>query len=309
MEKSSFDRIIKKNLEAIIGGAAFEYRVPESPKVYDTYYCNQQFNAFKEEMETAYQDAYRSFSDGKGSELSEQTGRYGITPPKMASVTSSSRFCYLALRDGAHALGGAGDVRFEHECRIAGVPGIAPQLDAYIENGGIYVEAKCHEIFDSHKVVLKEKYRHLIYGEGNQFGFQPLPAADSDVDRDTFDVPLSAFGIQKPHSMFDTKQFLCHLLGLASQPGGAKRLVYLFFMPVSDNEETQKAIEGVFSELREEIRCIFGSAPIQSLCRTNHIGLQAVAENSRTMEALSERNMRVLYPVTPYTGTSASRCE
>ena len=309
MEKSTFDYIIKKNLEAAIGSNAFGYKIPGSPKVYDTYYCNQRFDAFKEEMRASYQGAYDSYFYGKGSELSEQTGRYGVTPPKMASVASSSRFCYLALRDGTHALGGAGNVEFEHECRITGISGIAPQLDAYVEDGGIYVEAKCHEIFDSHRIIMKEKYWQLIYGEGNQFGFQPLPAADSDADQKTFDVPLPAFGIQKSHSMFDTKQFLCHLLGIASQPGGTKRLVYLFFMPIPDDEETQKAIEGVFSELREEIRCIFNSAPIQNFCRANHIALQAVAESSRTMEALSEINMRMLYPLTTCVGTSASRCE
>ena len=37
----------------------------------------------------------------QGAELSEKRNRYGtFTPPKIASVASSSRFCYLALKDG-----------------------------------------------------------------------------------------------------------------------------------------------------------------------------------------------------------------
>ena len=92
----------------------------------------------------------------------------------MASVASSSRFAYLALRCGAQAIGGTDHVEFEHECRIQGIRGTAPQLDAYTadENGNpIYVEVKCHEIFDPHKIELKAAYWENIYGEKNAFGF------------------------------------------------------------------------------------------------------------------------------------------
>lgn len=99
----------------------------------------------------------------------------------MASVASSSRFCFLALKDGANAFGGTGEVVFEHECKINGISGIAPQLDAYIPNENM--------------------------------------------------IPLSVFGINKSSSMFNLKQFLCHLSGIESQAGDSKILAYLFFKP------------------------------------------------------------------------------
>ena len=140
MNKNEFDQIIKENLEVTKGEKAFGYMVFENPKVYNVYYSKREFEVFKEEMKSLYPDAYQAFFDGKGSELKEHIGRYGFMPPKMASVASSSRFCYLALRNGAKALGGTGSVIFEHECRIAdlGIYCNAPQLDAYIKNENIF---------------------------------------------------------------------------------------------------------------------------------------------------------------------------
>lgn len=83
----------------------------------------------------------------------------------MASVASSSRFCYLALKDGAEAIGGTGDVVFEKECKIKGVGGTAPQLDAYVASENIFVEAKCHEMFDEKTTVMRESYQEYIIGK------------------------------------------------------------------------------------------------------------------------------------------------
>lgn len=294
MNKTKYDEIIKGNLLKSMGKDVFGYVVSESGKEpYTNYYDNETFQLFIDEMESSYANIYNSYKEGKGSELYEKNGRYGKTPPKMASVASSSRFCYLALRDGADGIGGTGIVKFEHECKINGVSGTAPQLDAYIANENIYVEAKCHEIFDSHKIVMKEKYWNYIYGENKGFGLENIEKNEDD----TFEIPLSAFGIEKSNTMFDIKQFLCHLLGISSQKNttDSATLVYLFFKPKTKDETERMEIEEVFDELQVEINKIFSSTPIQRFIKNNNIELKAVAEYSVVMESLNSENMITLF--------------
>lgn len=284
MKKERFDSIIRENLAARGADNVFGYVVPGTGRTYDAYYTEAAFQSFQDEMERDYPAAFRQYGEGKGSEMKEHAGPYGDLPPKMASVASSSRFCYLALRDGGAALGGGSHVKFEHGCPIKGVAGTAPQLDAYMAEGNIFVEVKCHEIFDAHRVVMKEKYWEHIYGPDNAFGF---PAAEKPAGEE-FQVPLSAFGVQGTSSMFDIKQLLCHLLGIASQSGEPAALVYLFFKPRVEKAEVQAEIAGVFEALQAEIHQIFASAPIRSFCGRHRIQLRAAAEYAAVMEPLRQ---------------------
>lgn len=291
MKKETFDSIIKQNLVNKYGSKQFGYKIAN--KIYENYYTDSVFDDFVKEMKSPkYIKYHTSYDKGKGSELKKQNGRYGEVPPKMASVASSSRFCYLALRDGTDALGVKGTVQFEKGCRIKGIEGTAPQLDAHIPEGNIYIEAKCHEIFDSHTVNLKAKYWELIYGETNEFGFE---VKDNALKGD-FKISLSCFGIQKSNTRFDIKQFLCHLLGIASQKEAdiSATLMYLFFKPKTENIEYQKAIDEVFEDLIGEIELLFTSEPIQKFVEKNNIKLCAVAESAKIMEPLTKSNMIVL---------------
>ena len=291
MTKNEFDSLIRKNLADVIGENNFGYMLS---KKYENYFSQEAFAAFIEEMKSdRYHSAFCSYSTGKGSELREQTGRYGITPPKMASVASSSRFCYLALRDGATGLGGSGIVAFEHECRIQGIDGTAPQLDAFIPNENMYVEAKCHEIFDAHRIVMKNKYWDKLFGIDNAFHLPNSPK----VQAEAFEIGLETFRISKSGTMFDIKQFLCHLMGIASQKEEEKpaKLVYLFFKPKLDSSEEKNEIDKVFSELQNEIAAIFNSPPIRSFTEKNNIQLTAAAEYAKIMESLSSQNMITLF--------------
>lgn len=281
MNKHQFDTIIKENL-ADRGGNQFGYMVGGRAEPYDNYYSKPEFEHFLAEMRsTEYRKFYRCYDDGKGRELQEHKGRYGIHPPKMASVASSSRFCYLALRDHDKRLGG---VEFEKSCPIRDVRGIAPQLDAYIPQEHVYIEAKCHEIFDHHRVILKKKYWDKLYGKDSDFGFPAAAAPDSEE----FEVELAAFGITKPSAMFDIKQLVCHLLGIASAEDQPAALVYLFFKPRSDRYREE--IDEVFCALVEEITAIFNSKPIGTFCQKHQIQLEAVAQYAKTMEPLTNAN-------------------
>lgn len=292
MTKDEFDSLIRKNLVAATGDKCFGYMLA---KKYDNYFSQEAFAAFVEEMKSdPYHRFFISYDAGKGSELKEQTGRYGKTPPKMASVASSSRFCYLALRDGADGLGGSGDVEFEHECRIRGIDGTAPQLDAFIPEENIFVEVKCHEIFDAHRVVMKSKYWDLLFGVDNAFGLPYIPK----VQDEKFEIGLETFNLSKSSTMFDIKQFLCHLMGIASQKetDTPAKLVYLFFKPKLDSADEQRAIDEVFCALQNEIHTIFNSPPIRTFVGKNNIQLRAVAEYAKIMEKLDSHNTIVLFP-------------
>lgn len=215
-------------------------------------------------------------------------------PPKMASVASSSRFCYLALKDGTDALIDSRDitsdeVEFEKECRIFENSSTAPQLDAYIadEKCDVYVEAKCHEIFDSHKVKMRIAY--LEYFEGNEIFSDVL--SNKVVDGDYFYIPLKLFGINDESTKFDTKQLICHLLGIAEQnKGKPAKLVYMFFKPVVDDKDVAGNIEKVFDKLKKEIKAIFDCKLINGFCKANNIELMAIAEESRVMGKLAKEN-------------------
>lgn len=277
IKKAEFDNIIKENLIKKIGQAAFRN------DAYGCYYSDEEFKRFVDEMKSSpYDEIYRSYYCGDGGELVS----HGKKPPKMASVASSSRFCYLALRDGAQGLGGDENVKFEYECRIKGISGTAPQLDAYIPNSNIYVEAKCHEIFDLHRVEMSKQYWKYLRSEENDFGF----AAEEEKE---VIIELSEFGLAKERSMFDVKQFICHLLGIQSKKTDEEpaTLVYLFFKPIANTDEKQRQVDEVFDELQSEIKTIFNSAPIQRFITSKNIYLRAVAECSEVMEALSSENI------------------
>ena len=131
--KETFDNIIKKNLlSSGVSENTFLYSITQKDgktSEYPLYYNKTAFNNFVQEMHTLYPQHHIKYNGnanakqnkgGAGGELIEKPGRYGLTPPKMASVASSSRFCYIALRNGTDALVGnkfisGNNVEFEKE--------------------------------------------------------------------------------------------------------------------------------------------------------------------------------------------------
>ena len=294
MNKTEFDNIIKKNLVEIYGKDKFGYMIGVKP--YSNYYSNEEFQIFKDEMKHTekYCNYFKSYDKGAGSELKEKKGRYGVVPPKMASVASSSRFCYLALRDGADIdyIGG-NKVKFEYECKISGIKARTyPQLDAFIEDSNIFIEAKCHEIFEHHEIKMSTKYQKYL---SQDFGI----AFDGMNEGEEIPIPLSEFGIDGKTSRFDIKQLLCHLIGVSSEKkrlGLDKvRLIYLFFKPKTSDEAINQQIEKIFKDLAEEIEKIFESEHIRKFTSEHNISLDAIAERSEIMESVIKSEMIKLY--------------
>ena len=285
MNKTYFDNIILNNLITETGAESFGYYISETDTSYPVYYNENTFSNFIEEIKSEYPDAYTAYRSGKGSEMLPAAN--GKNPPKMASVASSSRFCYLALRNGAQALGG-GKVVFEFECSIDGIRGTAPQMDAYSADGNIFIEVKCHEIFDAHTVELSHQYYGWLCEHPQGFGLAlPKPAAKEKIQ-----IPCSVFGVEE-NCMFDIKQLLCHLMGISKKQPAT--LTYLFFKPQVTNTADHEQIELIFSKLQSEIKGIFSSKPIANFCKVNQITLRAVAQNAPVMGDLSPSNMIILY--------------
>ena len=129
-----------------------------------------------------------------------------------------------------------------------------------------------------------------MYGENNDFGFE----AKTETDATNFEIPASVFGIDGEKSpMLDIKQFLCHIMGIASSKNEDEEatLVYMFFKPKTDDSVTNSMIEDVFSNLATEVKAVFESKPIQNFTKKNKIKLRAIAEYSEKMEALTKENI------------------
>lgn len=295
MKQKDFDDIIKANLLKHGKHEGKEYKQSDfgyRKGEYENYFEKNFFGNF---IKTNNLPAY------KGDELSEK----GKRPPKMASVGSSSRFCYLALKDWAENK--ENGIEFEKECKIDGICGMAPQLDAYIAKGNIYIEAKCHEIFTPHSIIMSVAYKNMLC---ENFGLQDKDLGKTTVNRkrknpkykkgdnptveEYIKVPVEMlkikpelFKVNKEETMFDIKQFLCHLSGIASSKKGRAKLVYMFFRPLCEDENEQRKIDEVFRELKDEIETVFHENRIKNFCKRHGIDLCAVVQSARVMEALA----------------------
>lgn len=308
LSKDKFDEIIKNNLIES-GVLETDFIMKDKPKsgsgMRDRrfYYTESIFDNFVTEMRTVYPAHYAKFkgngssqnAGGVGGELNTGKTGYVNEPPKMACVASSSRFCYLALRNGVYGVNPllfnreitGQDVEFEKECQISSVS--KPQLDAFVagEECDVFIEAKCHEIFDSHKPTFKRKYVNY-FKKHRLFSDFTFPKAEE------FTLTLELFGFveDKTDTRFDCKQFVSHLLGIANYNKGKKKskLVYLFFKPVVSDGVKAAQVEEVFNELKEEIKTVFTCSEITQFCQKNNIELMAVALNNDVMTKLNVGN-------------------
>lgn len=212
-------------------------------RTYECYMSKERWKEFVKEMKERYPQHYERYEGGKGGELSEKNNR----PPKMASYGSSSRFVYNTLRDVLN-------VEFEKDCPKRFARGCNPQLDAYVEIGGtsIFVEAKCHEIYND-KHLGSKSYEKVYKSVGNGFKYNEETSV------------ISCNGMEIRH--IEAKQLICHLLAIAAgilegrcEPNA--RLVYLIFNPTKDDvavhihDEWKGRVEEVYNRAISELESI-----------------------------------------------------
>lgn len=249
MKDEKFDRIQKaidiairdaQNLEQISG-----YEI--DGRVYNNYMSNE---AFEEELREMKPEIREQFDDAPGGELKQKRGRYGVYPPKMASFGSSSRFIYKMLVDKG--------VSFE--ASLPTFVGHSANLDARKTADEasleIFAEAKCHEIYGSHRNEVNEVYKP-VFDKLQEFFTYTFEPSKKGYVKCSFKV------MEQEILHFDLKQLICHFLGISAGllEGAIKskkiRFVYLIFNPhhIKDRicDKYRKKILDQYDKTIEEI--------------------------------------------------------
>ena len=227
--------------------------------IYFNYLSKNSWKEFKDSMKKVHQ---RQFEDADGEELKEKKGRWGICPPKMASFGSSSRFIYNISKD---------IVGFQFEKLLPTRVGGTANLDGYIMRGDVdvFVEAKCKEIYSSHKPikvsdVYKEIYDKIKTDNGFSYDNNGRPIKDGKTDDKHFKCTFKFDGEEIVH--FDIKQLICHFLAISAniledeKANKNVKFVYLIFNPKDadatcfENEKVSSYKERIFKIYNETIK-------------------------------------------------------
>ena len=292
-------------------------------KRYDRYLSEKVTMLFNTELfDTEIYDAY---VNAQGNEFS--TGKF-------YSVASSSRFVVSSFSEcDEHGkikpITKIGDKKiecldFEHPCPVVfkDTKISEPQLDATfkIDSDQYFIEAKCHEIFDSHKsLYLKEIYKEplgeLILNNMTNEHIKPCSLESGKIDKDTyigkcekgkaFELLTSEdFGVGRNSTHFDFKQFLCHLMGIISfHKTNAEvpiKFYYLFYGYDNNNKTTDKNFDfgKTYCELEKELSAVAEAfAPV---FEANNIEFGYLYNDKfDTLTADKWKDKKVLYPLPP----------
>ena len=234
------------------------YTIKKEKKTYWNYLSNDAWEEFKGKMKKAH---LCQFEDADGGEMKEKKGRYGINPPKMASFGSSSRFLYNISKD----IEG-----FQFEKLLPTRVGHSANLDGYImrDDVDIFVEAKCKEIYSSHKTIKVSNVYEGIYKELHElypkFSFKNngQPKEDNEHVNCTFKFN----GKEIIH--FDIKQLICHFLAISENilenenANKNIKFIYLIFNPNEvieqvEKESYKKQIIEIYGDTKKEITDYF----------------------------------------------------
>jgi hypothetical protein len=288
MDKREFDLLVRRQSQE----SASSFGYPIGDVIYDVYYTKELFQSYAEglkgiRLDGNHPNAFLAYKDGKGGELDETPGQGGgLVPPKMASVASSSRFCVEAILKAGRAeiskVFGLSEGFFldaEHA-----VPfqrgGIPPQLDAYLADGDheVFVESKCHEIFDAHSLAFRESYGRSFSMYDPDFILPPVDA------KGEFRLSSALLGIEEGVTLrFDAKQAISHLLGVRKQHRKKALLLFLFFRPCDCQ---------AYAELERQIEA-FAKSPFVNGIVSGKFDVAFAYEASPKMAGLSESNYHV----------------
>ena len=236
------------------------YTIKKEKKTYWNYLSNDAWEEFKGKMKKAH---LCQFEDADGGEMKEKKGRWGIYPPKMASFGSSSRFLYSVSKDIEC---------FQFEKLLPTRVGGTANLDGYIMRGDVdvFVEAKCKEIYSSHKTIeVSDVYRDVymkLVKTYNKFSYKNngQPIKKRETDDEHFKCTFKFDGEDIVH--FDIKQLICHFLAISAniledeKANKNVKFVYLIFNPKDadatcfENEKVSSYKERIFKIYNETIK-------------------------------------------------------
>lgn len=200
-------------------------------KPYENYMSNKAWTDFRIKMANHH---CRQFEDGDGGELIGKKGRYGYCPPKMACFGSSSRFIYQYSKTiEGFCFEKQLPTRIGH---IANLDGYLPQKDM-----DIFVEAKCREIYSSHKTIKIKKVYQVVYDFIKEsHPYFTYEAKDIEDDNENFKCTFKYANKVIEH--FDIKQLICHFLGITANVLENRqykpiKFIYLIFNPEQVKEK------------------------------------------------------------------------
>lgn len=208
-----------------------EYIMSSNRKSYERYLPNSEWADFLDDMQRNYNYAFKKYKEGDGGETLEK--QY---PPKMACYGSSSRFIFLESRE----MMVMNEDFFEKKLETH-VGGCA-NLDGYLstEDGYVFIEAKCREIYGYEGKKISSKYIPLykFLKQKELLNFSESQHIEKGViDPNHVDVTFYSMNNKKiVHT--DIKQLLCHFLGISAylleNPNGNKKVsfLYLIFEPI-----------------------------------------------------------------------------
>lgn len=197
--KEKLDLAIKLNETGTIDGT---YEVEYNEKILkkQAYMTNVEWDAFLSAMP---ENVKKEYGEGSGDELTGKNGH----PPKMASFGSSSRLIYNLSNKKKG---------FHFEKKLPTTVGGTANLDGFYEddNRYVFVEAKCHEPYDSKKVTVSKAYEKLYeYINKRMLGNIRIEINASKCGRY---LNVEYFADGEKLERFDLKQMICHLLGIAT---------------------------------------------------------------------------------------------
>lgn len=229
---------------------------------YWNYLSNKSWEEFLKSMSSLHRAQY---NDADGGELEVKQGRWGIYPPKMASFGSSSRFLYNISKNIEC---------FQFEKLLPTRVGGSANLDGYITrgDGDVFVEAKCREIYSSHKTIKVSNVYEEIYKELQElypkFSFKNngRPIKNGKEDNEHFNCTFRFNGKEIIH--FDIKQLICHFLAISANilenenANKNIKFIYLIFNPNEvieqvEKESYKKQIIEIYGDTKKEITDYF----------------------------------------------------
>ena len=183
----------------------------------------------------------------------------------MASFGSSSRFLYNISKNIEC---------FQFEKLLPTRVGGSANLDGYITrgDGDVFVEAKCREIYSSHKTIEVSNVYEEIYKELQElypeFSFKNngRPIKNGKEDNEHFNCTFKFNGKEIIH--FDIKQLICHFLAISANilenenANKNIKFIYLIFNPKEvieqvEKESYKKQIIEIYGDIKKEITDYF----------------------------------------------------
>ncbi len=194
--KYIFDRALKKSL----GGKENDYYSSEKvlPKKYYLYHTLEEWRCFLSKMAPKHRNAYK---EGGGKELEERSWKGVWLPPKMAAYASSSFFIYDLLKNT--------DIIFEQKLPTS-IPYATSNMDGFYPRRNVFIEAKCHEIYDSPSPKYKTAYKVFYDMLAARTSFKYQPKEEKNDSAISFSLD------DKSVTQFDIKQIIAHTLGIAN---------------------------------------------------------------------------------------------